>query len=143
MKKREISMEERVLRGLRACGAGTWEECSRCPYQGLDQKFDACWEKLCADAVALLKRQARCAEILGDALDEGAVALGKLSDEVARLKRSAADPKATGIHKALRRSYFSAEEVRRMSLEEVAVHREVIIRSMKTWHGSERRSEQL
>lgn len=134
MERRELSIEDRVLRGLRACGAGTWEECSRCPYQGLDSKFDECWEKLCADAVAVIKRQARCLEILDDALDESAILLGKLSDEAAQLKREA----TTGT--APRKEFFSAEEVRRMTIDEVGVHREVILKSMKFWHEGSRAS---
>lgn len=136
MEKREISMEERVLRGLRACGAGTWEECSRCPYHGLDSKLDKCWEKLCTDAVAVMKRQALCLDILDRALDESAVALGKLSDEVAQLKRGEEKaPKEAKEQEASEKLYFSAEEVRRMTIEEVGVHREVILKSMKFWSG--------
>ena len=152
MEKREISMEEKVLRGLLACGTGTWETCQKCPYQGLDSKFDECWEKLCADAAVVMKRQALCVKILDRALDESAVALGKLSDQVAQLEREAEKHKRCYIpteeaarlgrgaketepkgQEASEKLYFSAEEVRCMTIEEVGVHREVILKSMKFW----------
>lgn len=132
MKKRELSMEERVIRGLKACGDGSWNECQKCPYNGLDTGLDKCWEQLCADAARLISRQAACVRILDEALDESAVLLGKLSDEVARLKCGAKPDNNSG------KEYFSAEEVRRMTVDEVGVHREVILESMKYWHeGSE------
>ena len=55
MEKRELSMEERVIRGLKACATSTWEECERCPYHGADSELDLCWEKLCLDAAQLLE----------------------------------------------------------------------------------------
>ena len=132
MEKREISMEEKVLRGLRACGTGAWENCQKCPYQGLSSKLDKCWELLCADAVAVIKRQALCVKILDNAVDESAVVLGKLSDQVARLGREVKETAPKG-QEASEKLYFSAEEVRRMTIEEVGVHREVILKSMKFW----------
>ncbi len=134
MKRKHLTEEERVLDGLRACGNGTWEECSKCPYQGLDSKLDKCWEKLCVDAVALLRRQASCVELLDDALDESALILGELTDEVAHLRRELDEVRAKERSEAPKKSYFSAEEVRHMSLAEVEIHREVIIHSMKKWH---------
>jgi len=133
MTKRKFTEEEKVLRGLGACATGTWENCSTCPYQGLDRELDTCWEKLCADAVAVIERQARCVEILDGALDESAVLLGALSDEVARLTLEA---KIKAVRHATKYEgfYFSAEEVRRMTLDEVGVCREVILKSMRYWH---------
>lgn len=180
MTERNFTKEERVLRALRACGTGTWQECQKCPYQGLDSKLDKCWEKLCADAVAILELQARCIGILDAALDESALVLGKMTDEARRARSEAVhsfleylkqnyseiyvfvrklgeeEVQEFGYAPALLdelakeflgrgdvhkdgepwgKDYFSAEEVRCMSLEEVAVHREIIIRSMRMWHG--------
>jgi hypothetical protein len=181
MERRELSIEERVLRGLGACGDGTWSECEKCPYQGPDQETDECWGKLCADAVALLKQKEACVALLDDALDECAVLLDKLTGEVGRARAEAVggflahlkknyseicvfvhksgeeEVKLYGYTPALldeladeflgrgelrgpmKKDYISAEEVRRMSLLEVEVNREVIVRSMKTWYkrGSE------
>jgi len=176
MKRNHLTEEEKVIRGLKACGSSTWEECSKCPYQGLDQKLDKCWEKLCADAAALLERQASCVELLDDALDESALLLGELTGGVKRAREEAIDgflahlkENYSEVHVFVRKSgeeevklygytpalldeladeflgrgepaepmnkdYISDEEVRHMSLLEVKVNREVIVRSMKTWY---------
>lgn len=134
MEKRELSIEGRVLRGLSACGTGTWDECQKCPYNGLDTELDECWELLCADAVAVIKRQALCVKILDNAVDESAVLLDELSDEVAALKRGGKEAKVPTEGGTVKKEYFSAEEVRRMTIDEVGVHREVILKSMRYWH---------
>lgn len=182
MTKCKLSKEERVLAGLAACGDGTWEKCQSCPYQGLDSKFDECWEKLCKDAIVLLKQQASCVRILNRDPDESALIHGNLTDKVKSARGEAVESfkehlkqnyseicvfvKKSGeeevkwlkyspalldelANEFLERGgngtdgggnpsgkgYFSAEEVRCMTLDEVAANREAIVQSMKNWHG--------
>lgn len=46
-----MTKREKVMRGLKICSTGTFDDCLRCPYDNQKE----CQEKMCADALDLLK----------------------------------------------------------------------------------------